>query len=124
MGTLRLSINDEKTTEPQPKRFLTLAMYGADGSIQFVGLDGTASASWSGRWVTMTRVPDEPTLWETIVTNVPAGEYFAQFRMVEDRSAVPVYRGPAYVPAETVNVEIRSVSLAMARGYAGDLPTR
>lgn len=121
MGTLTILVDDE-TTESQPKRFLTLTLFAPDGSRSFIGLDGTQVPSWTGRWVTLARVPDEPNLWEVSVGGIPAGEYYAQFRMVAERAAPPVYRGPAHVPAESVDVRIGPIPLAMARGYARDLP--
>lgn len=122
MGSLTILVEDE-TTESRPQRFLTLTLFSADGSRSFIGLDGTPSAAWSGRWVTLTSVPDEPKLWEVTVGGVPPGEYYTQFRMTADRSAWPVYRGHAHVPAESVDVQIRPIQIAFARGYAKDLPT-
>lgn len=120
MGSLRFLV-DEETTELQPKRHLTLSLYGTDGSRRFVGSDGTPSENWSGRWVELTRVPDEPTLWEGIVSGIPAGRYFIQLRMVEDRNARPVSWGGGEVPPEFIDVRQQPLPIAFVMGYAKDL---
>lgn len=121
MGTLNLVIEDE-TSEPQPKRFLTLSRREPDGSRSFVQADGSSKPDWAGRWVTFAPLAGERATWEIVEGGLPSGKYFCQLRMIEDRNALPVCSRDVEVPPESVTVEIRPPRIAAAFGSSKDLP--